>query len=187
MQNPPAPLLHMQRWLETWVIGQRLCPFARPSMERDGFEMRLCDADRTEDRLLALWQLAHELEHEQRIESALLVVPALEDFDHFLDELAMAEALLNQRGMAETWHLASFHPRYRFQGEHPQDVSHYTNRSPYPAWHLIRHAALEKATERVDDPLAIPGRNIQHLQSLGRETIERILQHIQQQGRSRSS
>lgn len=33
--------------------------------------------------------------------------------------------------------LATFHPRYRFEGSNENDASNYTNRSPYPILHLL--------------------------------------------------
>lgn len=33
--------------------------------------------------------------------------------------------------------LATFHPRYRFEGSEEDDASNYTNRSPFPVLHLL--------------------------------------------------
>jgi len=46
--------------------------------------------------------------------------------------LGIANALLKEQGYEGIYQLASFHPRYRFDGAPDNDASHYTNRSPYP-------------------------------------------------------
>ncbi len=185
MPEQEQPLQAMQTWVEQWVIRHNLCPFARPSLQRDGLLLRLCDGTNTETRLLSLIQLVHEMNHQPEKESALLVLPQLTDFDDFLDELALAEALLETEGWQEQWQLASFHPDYRFEGEAPDDASHYTNRAPYPAWHLLREAVMSQATADIQDPLAIPQRNIRRMRALGVEEIRRQLAAIAATGRKR--
>ena len=45
--------------------------------------------------------------------------------------------------------LASFHPRYQFAGTEADDVTNFTNRSPYPTLHLLREASIDRAVEAI--------------------------------------
>lgn len=187
MPQPTSPLQAMQTWVETWVIGQNLCPFARPSVEKGGLLLRLAHGAETEARLLELIQLVRDMEQQPEKESALLVLPQLVDFDDFLDELALAEALLETEGLHQQWQLASFHPDYRFEGEAAEDASHYTNRSPCPAWHLLRESVMSRATVHIEDPLAIPERNMRRMRALGVEQIKRMLAQLNDEKDSESA
>ncbi len=72
--------------------------------------------------------------------------------------------------------LASFHPDYRFEGAEPDDPANYTNRSPYPMFHLIREASLAQALEGYTNPQQIPRHNIEKMRKLGLMEMQRRLQ-----------
>ncbi|MDL4864468.1 DUF1415 domain-containing protein, partial [Halomonas elongata] len=95
----------------------------------------------------------------------------LSDFDDYLDALGLAEALLVEQGYEGVYQLASFHPEYQFEGEVEDAPRNFTNRSPWPMWHLIREAGLERALAHYPDPEAIPARNAVQMQALGTERL----------------
>ena len=64
--------------------------------------------------------------------------PGLEDFGDYLDVLEDAQAALEKARLDDMLQLASFHPDYCFEGQEDDDPANYTNRSPYPMFHLIR-------------------------------------------------
>ena len=97
--------------------------------------------------------------------------PGLEDFDDYLDFLAVAEALLVEQGYEGTYQLASFHPDYCFDGAEQDDPANFTNRSPWPMLHLLREAGLEQALAHYPEPEAIPERNIERMGQLGSERL----------------
>lgn len=43
--------------------------------------------------------------------------------------------------------VASFHPRFQFEGTEVDDVTNCTNRAPYPTLHLLREDSIDKAVE----------------------------------------
>jgi hypothetical protein len=67
--------------------------------------------------------------------------------------------------------LATFHPDYLFEGEDEEDMSHFTNRSPFPMLHIIREDDIENALASVRYPERIPERNRQHMRRLGKEGL----------------
>jgi hypothetical protein len=63
--------------------------------------------------------------------------------------------------------IASFHPDYQFDGAAPQDISNFTNRSPFAMLHLLRESSVERAVAAYPNAEAIYDKNIQTLQALG--------------------
>jgi uncharacterized protein len=68
--------------------------------------------------------------------------------------------------------VASFRPDYPFTDPDKDDVRNYTNRSPYPVFHLIRESSIEKAREQMDTE-SIPDRNMDVLLHMGIEKVRK--------------
>jgi len=167
-----CPAVHaVRRWVEQLVIGERLCPFASRPMAA-GTVRFVCSRASTPDD--AYRDLLAEVEtllgvDDSVVETTLLVVPdALADFDDYLEVLAAGEDALQELGLDSELQIASFHPDYLFEGEPADDASHYTNRSPYPLFHLLRQASLNRVLENwPGDPAEIPRRNRERMRELG--------------------
>jgi hypothetical protein len=172
-------------WVEQVVVGLNLCPFAAAPMKEGRIRYVHC-AERDDDGIYRA--LLSELETlislpESLAETSLFVVPeGLEDFRHYLDLFEIAEAAIPQAGLAGIVQLASFHPDYCFEGVSVDDPANYTNRSPYPMFHLIREAPLARALEKYPGPEAIPERNIALLRELGLVDMQRRLAACREPG-----
>ncbi len=104
--------------------------------------------------------------------TALFVVPScFDDFDLYWNWLLICDNLLAQMGYEGVLQLASFHPHYLFESEDEDDMSHFTNRSPYPMLHIIREVDIEQALASVSRPERIPERNRQYMRRLGKEGL----------------
>ena len=163
-------LADMQRWLERAVIGLNLCPFAKAVHVRGQVHWVVSHATATP----ALEQdLLHELDALAAADPAdrdttLLVVPlVLEDFFEFNLFVDDAARLLKRRGLAGVLQIASFHPQFQFARTALQDPGNYTNRSPYPALHLLREASIARAVQAFPEAEMIYGNNIRTLEQLG--------------------
>lgn len=158
-------------WVEQMVVGLNLCPFAGPVVRAGTIRYRVSRA-RDEDGLLRdfLQELSDLVATpETELSTTLLITPwLLAEFDDFLDLVADAEALLEQAGVEDLFQIASFHPGYLFAGVPAEDISHWTNRAPYPTLHLIRQDEMSRALAHYRDPQQIPERNIARLRQLGR-------------------
>lgn len=164
-------------WLEKAVIGLNLCPFARPVYAREQIRYAVSEAE-TPEELLA--ELTDELQtlvaaEPEEIETTLLIHPrVLNDFLDYNDFLGVAEAAVADLGLEGVLQVASFHPEYQFAGTAPDDITNYTNRSPYPTLHLLREASVEKAVAAVPDAAEIYERNMETLRRLGVEGWRRL-------------
>ncbi len=167
---------HIRLWLNDFVVGLNLCPFARPLLGASNMRIAVCTAS---DKALLRQAFLQELDTlqdsmEQDVATTLLAFPrALHDFADYLWFLDDAQELLLEAGLEGVVQLASFHPQYRFAGEASDAASHYSNRAPYPLIHLLREDMLSRALSDAVDPHQIPDRNIETLNNIGVEELER--------------
>jgi hypothetical protein len=159
-----------RRWLERAVIGLNLCPFAKAVHVKQQIRYVVSTAG-TPDALLDELEKELTLLNEaapERIDTTLLIVPLqfaeFLDFFFFLNE---ADALLKRMQLEGVLQIASFHPRFEFAGNDPDDIANFTNRSPYPTLHLLREASLDRAVAAFPDAADIYERNIDTLEKLG--------------------
>lgn len=162
-------------WVENWVVRYNLCPWAAKTLVGDrlmihvivqqtpksehhrrklgdglGFgsvknKMRDFSVDKQ------LYQIASNLKinyykKKSTVETALIVLPEYDDFGEFLLLTQEFEQTLERNHLKEKMQLATFHPRYKFDGSKSKDVENYTNRSPYPILHLLLR---DKVTEAI--------------------------------------
>ncbi len=166
-----------RRWLEQMVVGLNLCPFSCNVIAQDQVYYAICDA--TIDAQLKQFYV-NELQrllgaNENDIATSLLMFTrGLEEFDDYLALLDWFQQLLEKAELTEHVQLASFHPQYQFEGVAANDLSHFTNRSPYPTIHLLRQDQMTKALAHVLDPEKIYIDNIKTLNKLGRQQVEAL-------------
>ncbi|MEH6567981.1 MAG: DUF1415 domain-containing protein [Halioglobus sp.] len=166
---------HIRSWLESFVVGLNLCPFAAGVLDSPELRITVSNAQAADDVRM---EFLRELEvlvrsSEEEVATLLLVFPdALGEFEDYLDFLDEAQALVVAAGLDGLVQLASFHPRYQFEGEEPESPSNYSNRSPYPVLHLLRENMLTRVLEGFPEPELIPKRNIRTLNDLGLPAVE---------------
>ncbi|MFP5466194.1 MAG: DUF1415 domain-containing protein [Gammaproteobacteria bacterium] len=168
-----AVLADTRRWIEKAVIGLNLCPFARSVYVRNQVRIVVSRA-RHVDAFLD--ELDRELDllastPAEEIDTTLLVHPALfPDFLVFNDFLNVVDEVVAEHDLEGVIQVASFHPAFQFEGVEADDISNYTNRSPYPTLHLLREDSVERAVaSEGGDADAIVERNLRTLKELGHE------------------
>ncbi len=165
-----------RKWVETVIIGHNYCPFARREMERDSIRYHIVHDTEVNSLLAAVVDECVWLDKHAETETTLIIFPqGLQDFSRFLDVLDMAEQLLVSQGYEGIYQLASFHPQYCFQGAAEDDAANYTNRSPYPMFHLIRENSITAAVANHADAASIPERNIEFARQQGLEKMQSLL------------
>ncbi|MFM6985926.1 MAG: DUF1415 domain-containing protein [Hydrogenophaga sp.] len=172
-------LADTRRWIEKAVIGLNLCPFARAVYVKNQVRIvvsraRHLDAFLDElDRELDLLQNTPA----EELDTTLLVHPTLfPDFEVFNDFMNVVDEVVAEHALEGVIQVASFHPDFRFEGEPEGDMSHFTNRAPYPVLHLLREDSVERAVDSAGgDAQAIVERNIETLRGLGPEGWKALL------------
>ena len=159
-----------RHWLENAVIGLNLCPFAKAVYFKNQVRLVVSHARHADD---LLEELDRELDllaavPADEIDTTLLIVPTLfADFLDFNDFLEIAEGVIDEHALEGVVQLASFHPRFQFEGTEPDAIGNYTNRAPFAMLHLLREESVGRAVDAFPQAEAIFNENIRTLEKLG--------------------
>lgn len=163
-------------WVEQMVIRHNFCPFAHKPARNNAIRYVVSETDNEDglvEELVNELLLLRDADHE-RVETTVLVAPnclqRFEDYNQFLDVVDM---LIEQFALQGVIQVASFHPDYQFADLERDDVRNYTNRSPYPMFHLILEESIERARATYPDVEAIPENNMKLLLELGLDEVKR--------------
>ena len=163
-------LAKTKHWLEAAVIGLNLCPFAKVVYVKNQVRLVVSKARHADD---LLDELDRELDllvatPASEIDTTLLIHPTLfDDFLDFNDFLEIAEGVVEEHGLEGVIQLASFHPKFQFDGTEVDDISNYTNRAPFAILNLLREDSVDRAVEAFPQADAIFDTNIATLEKLG--------------------
>lgn len=159
-------------WVERAVIGLNLCPFAKAPFGKGQIRYVVSKADNPE---ALLQDLIAELEvlaeaNPEKIETTLLIHPGvLSDFLDYNDFIEIADETVEELDLGGILQVASFHPDYQFADTGPDDISNFTNRSPYPTLHLLREDSIDKAVAAFPEAEMIYEKNIDTMIRLGQQ------------------
>jgi uncharacterized protein len=159
-----------RHWVDQAVIGLNLCPFAKAVQVQGRVRYVVSPAETVEQLIYDLGRELNALHDAdpEAVETTLLIHPqVLTDFLDYNDFLDAADALVEELGLDGELQVASFHPRYQFEGTEPDDITNYSNRSPYPTLHLLREASIDRAVEAFPEAESIFEANIETLRKLG--------------------
>ena len=168
---------HTKQWLEKAVIGLNLCPFAKAPHVKNLVRIVVSEARHLDGFLEDLDRELQLLGNTpaSELETTLLVHPTLfPDFETFNQMLEIADDAVVENELEGIVQIAPFHPDFQFEGTEADDISNYTNRSPYPTLHLIREDSIAKAAEAFSDASAIFDRNIALLEKMGHEGWDKL-------------
>lgn len=166
-----------QNWLEKAVIGLNLCPFAKAVHIKNQIRYVVTFAKKEEELIEVLIRELQYLAQASpdKVDTTLIIHPEI--FNQFLDYnefLAVADGAIESLNLDGVIQIASFHPQYQFAGTEPEDITNYTNRSPYPMLHLLRESSLSKVLETFPNPESIPEKNMETLKDLGLEGWKKL-------------
>ena len=95
------PFIEKSRgWVERFVIGLQLCPFAKHPFDRGQVHFEVCLEENTAAQLVAFWKEVEQLTTASRdqISNTILIFPnGLDDFEKYLDLFDLAEQLLTDQ------------------------------------------------------------------------------------------
>jgi hypothetical protein len=164
-------------WVEKAVIGLNLCPFAKAVYIKDQVRFVVSSAEAPEQ---LLEELINELKHlaatpADQVDTTLLIHPwTLNDFGDYNEFLDVADAAVEDLQLAGELQVASFHPDYQFADTDADDITNFTNRSPYPVLHLLREDSIDRAVDAFPEAEAIFEKNMDTLEQLGHAGWEKL-------------
>lgn len=172
-----AVIADTEQWLEKAVIGLNLCPFAKAVHVKKQVRYVVSEAATPEELLEDLIREMEFLaaEDPDAVDTTLLIHPlVLQDFEAYNEFLDVADAALEELKLEGELQVASFHPDYQFADTDKNDISNYTNRSPYPTLHLLREASIDRAVEAFPEAADIFEKNIETMEQLGHEGWDKL-------------
>ncbi|MCF8208405.1 MAG: DUF1415 domain-containing protein [Rhodoferax sp.] len=166
-----------RKWLQRAVIGLNLCPFAKSVEVKGQVHYGVSHAVGFRDLLHDLKTELHDLQavDPAQRDTTLLILPnGFADFLEFNALLREADRMLGKWGYDGVFQIASLHPGYQFAGTEADDITNYTNRSPYPTLHLLREASIDRAVKAFPHAEAIYETNMHTMRQLGLQGWEKL-------------
>ncbi len=167
-----------QHWLTRAVIGLNLCPFAKSVHVKNQIRYVVSEARTLEDvrgRFVegtadarGSGPGAHRYDAADRARCA-------RRFHRLQRRALLRRSLVEPDGIRRRTSDRELSPAYRFEGTEPDDIENYTNRAPYPIFHLLREASIERAVDAFPDAADIYERNMETLRRLGHEGWKDLL------------
>lgn len=157
-----------RQWVQRVVIGWNLCPFADHPFRSQKLTIPVIRGD--DDEVILAFCADEIFARQHTPGTTLVVAPECHptDFLSFLNLVTALEDFLEDQGMDQDLQIAPFHPLFEFADS--QGVSTYTNRSPYPMFHLLRQKEVTKAVNKLNgDSSIVWQRNIDLLEDLEKE------------------
>ena len=149
-----------RQWLEEYVVALNLCPFASSALTGGGLSIEVVSSDRLSDCQDAVLRAADKLvkiDHNDNndggdgtAKTTVLAVPNISELDDLGEYLSMVnhiEGALSEKGYDGVLQVATFHPKYQFAGSDEDAVENFTNRSPWPLFHLLREQDVGAAVD----------------------------------------
>lgn len=164
-----------QNWVREVVVGLNLCPFAAKEVKNNTIKYVVLNTTDVPDILEAVYEECEFLDANTETETTLIIFPnATPDFEDYLDMLSLAEDLLEAEEYEGVYQIASFHPEYCFEDSDENDAANFSNKSPYPMFHLLRENSIDEAVEKYPNTEAIPDKNVELLRSKGLEYMKKL-------------
>lgn len=171
-------VVSIKLWVEKFVIGLNLCPFARHPFQKSQIRFAVSNEEGIENQATNFWKeiILLEKEGSDKISNSLIILPTgFEDFEEYLLLIEICEDLLEMQGKSANFQIASFHPDYQFAETEMEDPRNFTNRSPFPLIHILRSEEVELAIKHHPNTLEIPEINEQKMEELGTEKLKKMM------------
>ena len=159
------------------------CPFAEKPLKKEKLSVIEFEGGNNDDEELCQIMLEEMMRLKDESGTSLIVAPKFfpDDFISFLSFITEVESTVMEdfelHGIIQ---IAPFHPNFCFDGNDIDDVDNFTNRSPYPTFHLLREDEVSRAVDSIDgDSGKVWKRNVRFLHNLesnlGRHNVEKAM------------
>ena len=177
-------------WIKKVVIGYNLCPFAERPLRED--KLRVSVVRGNDDEYVASAVVYELIARSDESSSGTSVVVAPEyypdDFNKFMDLVNwIQDNIFDEHELDGLVQIAPFHPLFEFAGSGIDGVDNYTNRSPYPSFHILREDEVGGAVEKLGgDASKVWSRNVRLLERMeekwGIEGVEKAMKGDDMEG-----
>mmetsp|Transcript_50635 Transcript_50635/g.107898 ORF Transcript_50635/g.107898 Transcript_50635/m.107898 type:complete len:331 (+) Transcript_50635:73-1065(+) len=162
--------LRTMDWIKRVVIGYNLCPFAERPLREDRLRVSVVRGDDDEHVAGAVVYELVARSHESRPGTTVVVAPEYHpgDFKRYISLVQFIEdGVMTEHDLHGIVQIAPFHPLFEFEGSGEEGIDNYTNRSPYPMFHILREDEVEAAVKKLDgDASKVWSRNVNLLEAM---------------------
>jgi len=170
-------------WIKKVVIGYNLCPFANQPLQENKLKVSVVRGNDDEYVAAAVVYELISRSDKQHDGTTVVVAPEFypDDFHRYMSLIQLIEEdVMDEHDLHGLVQIAPFHPQFEFDGSGSDGVDNYTNRSPYPMFHILRENEVTNAVDKLGgDASKVWSRNIKLLESMnerwGREGTERAM------------
>jgi hypothetical protein len=155
-------------WVHRVVVGWNLCPFAdKPLKQGKLFVHTVRGSD--EETILGT-VLGEMLVRKDLPGTTLVIAPECHpnDFAMYLSFVsALDNDFMDEYDLHGHVQVAPFHPLFEFSGSGKDGIDNYTNRAPYPIFHVLRESEVESAVDKLGgDASQVWKRNVELLEDM---------------------
>jgi len=168
----------MEQWVKQVVIGLDLCPWARSSIDSGSLLINTSKSSTISDLFEEMKKeiiLTCEISQKQNITKLIVFPELLSIFKEYLDFVRGLQDWIEEEGFDGTVQIATFHPKFVYSGTSSADAENYTNRSPYPAIHLLIEQEVFQAVKNYPDTDKIYIQNIRKMNEIGVSELEKMV------------
>ena len=155
-------------WVRRVVVGWNLCPFADGSVRQGA--LRLETVRGSDEQTILGAVLGEMLVRKDVPGTTLVIAPECHpnDFSKYLEFVnAIEHDFMEEYDLHGHVQVAPFHPLFEFEGSGTDGIDNYTNRAPYPIFHVLREEEVESAVARLGgDASRVWKRNVELLKDM---------------------
>ncbi|KAL7435837.1 hypothetical protein ACHAXM_004880 [Skeletonema potamos] len=170
-------------WIKQVVIRLNLCPFAERPLRENKVKVSVVRGNDDEFVAAAVVYELISRSDEQHEGTTIVVAPEFypDDFERYMDLVQYIEdGVMEEHDLHGLVQIAPFHPKFEFSGSGGDGVDNYTNRSPYPMFHILRENEVSLAVDKLGgDASKVWQRNVNLLEGMdkkfGRDGLKKIM------------
>lgn len=155
-------------WIRRVVIGWNLCPFAEKPLKQEKLFMTTVRG--TDEETILGTVLGEMVVRTDVPGTTLVIAPECypDNFEMYLSFVnALEEDLMDEYNLHGKVQVAPFHPLFEFAGSGKDGIDNYTNRAPYPIFHVLREQEVESAVDKLGgDASRVWKRNVELLKDM---------------------
>lgn len=154
-------------WVKRIVVGWNLCPFAEKSIRQQ--QLKLETVRGTDEADIVGSVLGEMMVRKDLPGTTLIIAPECfpQEFERYLEYVQAIEELMVEYELDGYVQVAPFHPLFEFEGSGKDGIDNYTNRAPFPIFHVLREQEVETAVDKLGgDASKIWKRNVDLLNDM---------------------
>lgn len=165
-------------WIERFVIGLKLCPFAHFSYYDDTIYYEISKNNQLKECQIDLLDviLKMKVNGPSQISNAFLIFEQPLSFGFLLELKERVDTYLEDSSYQGIFQSVVFHPEFQFADEKFIAAGNFINRSPYPMVHILRVNEVSRAIDATPNVEEIPYRNKKVLEDLNLKRISEVFE-----------